>query len=163
MLAAGVALGSLVRLRGRHGVAIVAVGALCLFAFANGARLVNSFSSSFRTNDRLTPAQVEEQPVLAAAGTVNEQFLDWAQRKIADSHVPATFWLIPNTALSTPFTYQWSTYRLLPGRLTDDLHEANWIIFNGIDPAHSGYDLSAFGSPITFAPGFALAERRHVD
>jgi hypothetical protein len=144
-------------------VAIVAVGALTLLAFANGSRLINSFSSSIRSNSRLNSWQVEVQPVQVGGQGINEPFLNWARAKLSQAHAKATFWLIPNTARSGPLIYQWSTYRLLPGRETDRQESANWLVFNGVDPAQVPYDRAAFGHPIMFAPGFALAERRHVD
>jgi hypothetical protein len=130
---------------------VLATAVILLFVISYGP-LDTSLGDSTRVN--------EAQAVGAPPGeATNTGFLAWARRKLTSGHVAPTFWLTPDTARNDPFVYQWSLYRLLPARETDALREANWLVFYNADPAKVEYDHRAFGRPIVYAPGFAVARR----
>jgi hypothetical protein len=99
---------------------------------------------------------------VAGGQGANTDFLTWARGRMLGTRAAPTFWLLPDSARADAFTYQWSTYQLLPGRQTDRVQDANWIVLYGVSPAAAAYDHAAFGRLMVFTPGFAVAERTGV-
>jgi hypothetical protein len=164
VLFGGAAIASLLQVSGSSmfgraaGVAVLVAAFASLLFFENVWGLSSSFPASTKLNEAITKKAAE---VAGGAGT-NTAFLAWAQGKIVGGHAAPTFWLTPATARTDALTYQWSTYELLPGRETDLMQEANWIVFYGVNPATVYYDHSAFGRLIVYAPGLAVAQRTNV-
>jgi hypothetical protein len=158
VLLGGAVVGSYVRSPvGRvAGVALAVVAIAALLFFDNAAGLVKAFPTSIRANEQLSSAAVQNVPAAAAGVASNNPFLDWARNRMTAAHGGLTYWLPP---IADPFNAQWVSYALLPGVLQTNQHDADWLIFYGINPSQVAYDRSAFKPPIYYQPGYAIAER----
>jgi hypothetical protein len=141
---------------GAVGVALAIVAVAALLGLTNGVGLLNTFPSSIAANDRLSAAAVEDAPITLDGAHVNERFLDWARNKMSASHRGFRYWI---SQPSDSFSQQWFAYALFPGVRQEAQQDADWLIFYGVGPAGVVYDRSVFGRPITYAPGYTIAER----
>jgi hypothetical protein len=139
------------------GVAVAVVASASLLFFPN----VWAQGRSFRTGTTADAAVGKRAAELAGGAGTNTAFLAWARTMIANAREAPTFWILPDAVRENPLIYQWSTYQLLPARVTDLPREANWIVFYGVSPATVAYDSKAFRL-FTYGPGFAVAERRNA-
>lgn len=166
LLAAGVALANMSgRFTSPHprtavgvgvGVAVVAVASLLFFE--NGWSTISSYPAATHAGQAIPKAAAET----AAGASTNVGFLSWSREKMAASGRAPSFTLVPETVRNDAFTYQWSTYQLLPGFATDDPQRANWIVFYAVNPQVVPYNRSQFTHLTVYSPGFALAERTRV-
>ena len=158
VLAGGAVLATYLRSRNGQaaGVALAIVAVAVLLCLTNGFGLLDSFPSSIAANERLSAAEVANAPVAMDGTHVNGRFLDWARNKMTASHRGFRYWI--SQPLDS-FSEQWFAYALFPGVRQEAQQDADWLIFYGASPTQIVYDRSVFGRPITYAPGYAIAER----
>ena|ERR1700729_2544826 len=140
-------------------IALVAVVGFFVHAYETGDTLSNSTSTTLPVS--ATEAQQAQQ---VADTTANNEFLTWARNTMVTDtnvhrHTEITYYIKPPAVMQEPELYQWSTYRLLPARVTGRLAEAQWILFYGVTPALPAYQGRQFDRLAEFSPGYVLAMR----
>jgi hypothetical protein len=144
--------------RSAVGVAAAVVAVASVLFFENGWSTISPYPAAARADQAIPKAAAET----AAGASTNVGFLAWAREKMAASGGRPSFTLVPEAARNDAFTYQWSTYLLLPGFATDDPQRANWIVFYEVNPQMVPDDRSRFTRLTVYSPGFALAEHTRV-
>jgi hypothetical protein len=163
VLAAGTAIAMFIgrstssRSRGAAGVAVAVVAVMSVLFFENGWSMISAYPAATRADQVIPKATAE-----TAAGATNIGFLAWARSKMVSSSLPPSFTMIPQTVRNDAFTYQWSTYQLLPAFETTNPRRADWLVFYEVNPGRVPYDRARFTRLTVYSAGFALAERTHV-
>lgn len=146
------------RSRGAAGVAVAVVAVTSVLFFENGWSMISAYPAATRADQAIPKAAAET----AAGASTNIGFLAWARSKMVSAGRPPSFTMLPETVRNDAFTYQWSTYQLLPAFETENPGRADWIVFYDVNPQKVPYDRARFTRLTVYSAGFALAERTHV-
>jgi hypothetical protein len=141
------------------GVGLTAALAAGVLFFVHAYETGDGLPGQTRTDSEASLFEAEH----AADPNANNAFLQWARNAMLTSPArnrgAGAYYLEPVAILQEPELYQWSTYELLPERVTSKLGEADWIVFYGVLPTLTAKERSQFGEIAEFSRGYAVALR----
>lgn len=143
--------------RGLHsGAAVVAVALLAVVFFASVLPSRAGFRDARKSNAALNEEAAEVQGGASIEPSVQWPFIEWVRQRVPDH---ASYAVLPELNDSEG-AWQWTTYRMLPRRVTSPERKPEWLLFYGRVPAFTGYDRDAYEKPVVYQPGYAVARKK---